>query len=44
MEVMLMENKMQLMVECEDCKHKFAVSSDQGPNSLTNKKKYEIDG
>ena len=39
-----MENKMQLMVECEDCKQKFAVSSNQGPNSLTSKKKYEIDG
>ena len=35
---------MQLMVECEDCKKKFAISSNQGPNSLTNKKKYEIGG
>ena len=37
-------NKMQLMVECEECKEKFAVNSGQGPNSLENKKKYEIEG
>lgn len=37
-------NKMQLMVECEDCKHKFMINSEQAPNSLTNKKEYKIDG
>ena len=37
-------NKMKLMVECEDCKYKFAIGSDQAPNSLTNKKEYKVDG
>ena len=39
-----MEDKIQLMVECENCKNKFAITSGQGPNSLTSKKRYEIDG
>lgn len=35
-------NKMQLMVECEVCNQKFAIGSEQAPNSLTNKKEIKI--
>ena len=41
---MAKENQLSLMVECEDCKQKFAIGPEQAPNSVTNKKKYEIDG
>lgn len=35
---------MQLMVECEECKQKFAIGSEQAPNSLTNKKEFKVNG
>lgn len=33
-----------LMFECEECKKKFPVSSDQAPNSLTHKKEFISNG
>lgn len=33
-----------LMFECEDCKKKFPVMQDQGPNSLTHKKEFTSNG
>lgn len=33
-----------LMFECEDCKKKFPVTQDQGPNSLTHKKEFKSNG
>lgn len=33
-----------LMFECENCKKNFPVSSNQGPNSLTHKKEYKVEG
>lgn len=33
-----------LMVECEECKHKFPISSNAAANSLNNKKEFKIDG
>lgn len=39
-----MSEGIQLMVQCEDCKHTFAIGSEQAPNSLTNKKEYTVDG
>lgn len=33
-----------LMFECEDCKKKFPVSQDQGPNSLTHKREFVSNG
>lgn len=41
---MTKENQLTLMVECEECKQKFAIGTEQAPNSITNKKKYEVDG
>lgn len=37
-------NKLNLMLECEDCKQKFPVTQDQAPNSLTHKKEYKSNG
>lgn len=37
-------NKMQLMVECENCKQKFVIGSEQESNNLTNKKEFKVDG
>lgn len=39
-----MNKPMSITVECEDCKHEFSISANDAANSLTNKKKYEIDG
>lgn len=33
-----------LLFECEDCKKRFSVSSEQAPNSLTHKKKFIVNG
>lgn len=33
-----------LMFECEDCKEKFPITQDQGPNSLTHKKEFDVNG
>lgn len=33
-----------LMFECEDCKKKFPVKQDQGPNSLEHKKEFISNG
>lgn len=38
------DNKMKLMVECEECKQKFTIGSEQAPNSLTNKKEFKVNG
>lgn len=35
---------MSLLVECEDCKTKFYISSDQTINSITHKKEFSING
>lgn len=37
-------NSLNLMVECEDCKKKFSVSSNAAPNSITHKKEFKING
>lgn len=37
-------NNLQLMVECEKCKYKFAIGQEQAPNSITNKKEYKVKG
>lgn len=40
-----MENsKMMLMVECEDCHHKFGVGQEAAPNDIQHKRKYEVNG
>jgi hypothetical protein len=39
-----MANPFNLMFECENCKKRFPVSSEQAPNSLTHKKEYKING
>ena len=33
-----------LMFECEDCKNKFPIGSNEAPNSLTHKKKFVSEG
>ena len=33
-----------LMFECEDCKNKFPIGSDEAPNSLTHKKGFSVNG
>ena len=37
-------NKMMLMVECEDCHHKFGVGQEAAPNDIQHKRKYEVNG
>lgn len=37
-------NKMMLMVECEDCQHKFGVGQEAAPNDIQHKRKYEVNG
>lgn len=37
-------NKMMLMVECEDCYHKFGVGQEAAPNDIQHKRKYEVNG
>lgn len=38
----LSENKMSLLVECEDCRHKFEVNVNN--KTMTFKKKFEVNG
>lgn len=33
-----------LLVECEECKHKFEITADEAANSLSNKKEFKVDG
>lgn len=35
---------MSLLVECEDCKHRFSISAGQAAYQVTHKKKYVVDG
>lgn len=35
---------MELWVECESCKKKFVVTQGMGPNSLTSKKEFKVNG
>ena len=37
-------DKLNIMFECESCKHKFPVSQDQASNSLTHKKEFNVNG
>ena len=39
-----MSEKLQISVQCEDCKREFMIGPEQGPNSITNKKEVEIKG
>lgn len=36
--------RMSLMVECEDCKEKFEITSGDAAKSVTHKKKFEVNG
>lgn len=38
------ESKMNLMVECEDCKQKFQISSDEGNGQINHKKEFNVEG
>lgn len=38
------ESKINLMVECEDCKQKFQVSSGEGDGQVNHKKEFNIEG
>lgn len=38
------ESKMNLMVECEDCKQKFQISSDEGNGQVNHKKEFNVEG
>lgn len=33
-----------ILFQCEDCKERFSVSQEQGPNSLTHKKEFKSNG
>lgn len=36
--------RMSLMVECEDCKHKFEITSGEAAHSVTHKKEFNVNG
>lgn len=36
--------RMSLLVECEDCKHKFEITSDEAIHSVTHKKEFNVNG
>ena len=36
--------KMSLMVECEDCKTKFEITSEEAVHSVTHKKEFHVNG
>lgn len=39
------DNKaMSLLVECEDCKHKFKISSEEASNRIKHKKEFKVNG
>lgn len=38
------EERASLLVECEECKHKFEITANDAANSLSSKKEYEVDG
>lgn len=39
-----MEKAMSLLVECEECKHKFEISSGENSNQVNHKKEFNING
>ena len=41
---MLENSSFELMVECEDCKKRFPVSSNAAANSITHKKEFKVNG
>ena len=41
---MLENSSFELMVECEDCKKRFPVSSNVAANSITHKKEFKVNG
>lgn len=42
---MSQENKtMSMLVECEDCKHKFRISSDESTGKVNHKKEFNVNG
>jgi hypothetical protein len=36
--------RISLMVECEDCKHKFEIASGEAAHSITHKKEFNVNG
>ena len=41
---MLENSSFELMVECEDCKKRFPISSNAAANSITHKKEFKVNG
>lgn len=39
-----MEKMMSFLVECEDCKHKFEISSNENSNQVNHKKEFNVNG
>lgn len=38
------QERMPLMVECEDCKQKFEITSNEAAHSVTHKKEFNVNG